>query len=169
MNTMFERLRHRSPCVALLAVLLCAGPLFAQSSPSLKLGVPPGTYAPDLDAQPKPQKKEEPAPKKKSGDGKDPKELEGVTVKGKRNPAGKLPTLGTDKPRDKDLIDKAKEWYDSHPKDPNQLNEDQKAFLEHATQNNDPNHPAATGGTPTREAGDYADPIEAAGKSLKKR
>lgn len=154
------------PLAALLLAL--AG---TASADTLKLGVPPGTYGPDLDAQPQVVKKKEelpPKPKQHEND-KDPdaKELDGVTVKGKRSPASKLPTLGTDKPRHRDLTDKALDWYKGLETDPDKLSPEEKAFLQRATQNSDPNHPVAAGGTPTREATDYQDPIEASRASRK--
>jgi hypothetical protein len=148
----------------LLGILLLAiaGPAAPQA---LKLNVPPGMYGPDLDAQPQaPRKKDELPPKPKQHENDkdaDARELDGVTVKGKRSPASKLPTLGTDKPRDRDIVDKLTDWYKGLETDPDKLSPEQKAFLQHATQNNDPNHHAAAGGTPTREATDYQDPIEA--------
>lgn len=158
------------PNPPLLAALLLALALPTSADP-LKLGVPPGTYGPDLDNQPQVIKKKEelpPKPKQHENDKDgDAKELDGVTVKGKRNPASKLPTLGTDKPRHRDIVDKALDWYKGLETDPDKLSPEEQAFLLRATQNNDPNHRAAAGGTPTREATDYQDPIEATRASKK--
>ena len=159
---------RRLQTLPLLAALLLA---FANPAApqALKLNVPPGMYGPDLDAQPQaPKKKDDDAAAKPKKDGEpDAKELDGVTVKGKRSPASKLPTLGTDKPRHRDIVDKALDWYKGLETDPDKLSPDEKAFLQHATENNDPNHRQASGGVPTREATDYADPIEATKASKK--
>lgn len=74
-----------------------------------------------------------------------------------------LPGLGTEEERELNRLEKLREWYDSLPKDANNLTADQKAFLE--DQKEFDAKPVARPGVPTaverRNPADYRDPIKA--------
>ena len=75
-----------------------------------------------------------------------------------------LPGLGTDEQRELDRLEKLRAWYETLPKDANQLTEEQKAFLE--TQKDFDAKPDQRPGVPPvlgerRNPADYRDPIKA--------
>lgn len=85
--------------------------------------------------------------------------------KRRRDQIKALPELGTDEERELDRLDKLRAWYDSLPRDPNALSDEQKAFLEE--QRDFDAKPASRPGVPDsferRNAADYRDPIKATG------
>ncbi|WP_293369847.1 hypothetical protein [Nevskia sp.] len=74
-----------------------------------------------------------------------------------------LPGLGTEEERELNRLEKLREWYDTLPKDANNLTADQKEFLEE--QKEFDAKPVARPGVPTaverRNPADYRDPIKA--------
>ncbi len=74
-----------------------------------------------------------------------------------------LPGLGTEEERELNRLEKLREWYESLPKDANDLTADQKKFLEE--QKDFDAKPVARPGVPTaterRNPADYRDPIKA--------
>jgi len=74
-----------------------------------------------------------------------------------------LPGLGTEEERELNRLEKLREWYESLPKDANDLTADQKKFLEE--QKDFDAKPVSRPGVPTaverRNPADYRDPIKA--------
>ncbi|MBA4286699.1 MAG: hypothetical protein C0434_14320 [Xanthomonadaceae bacterium] len=82
----------------------------------------------------------------------------------RRNQIKQLPGLGTDQERELDRLEKLRAWYESLPKDANNLTNEQKAFLE--TQKDFDAKPDSRPGVPPvlgerRNPADYRDPIKA--------
>ncbi len=82
----------------------------------------------------------------------------------RRNQIKQLPGLGTDEQRELDRIEKLRAWYETLPKDANNLTTEQKAFLEQqkdfdAKPDQRPGVPPVLG--ERRNPADYRDPIKA--------
>ena len=116
------------------------------------------------------------APKDKDDDSTAPlQKLPEVKVEGELDPLAEgdrkrrkqikqLPGLGTEEQRELDRLEKLRAWYDTLPKDANNLTTEQKAFLEQqkefdAKPDQRPGVPPVLG--ERRNPADYRDPIKA--------